>query len=52
VVRLASEYQGVIRGKGKADILLLVKNFDKGNLEIFWFKDEFIEGSANLPART
>ena len=51
-MRLASEYQGVIRGKGKGDILLPVENFDKGNLEIFWFKDEFLEGFANLPPRT
>jgi hypothetical protein len=42
----------VIPGKGEGDFLLLVKNFDKGNLEIFWFKDEFLEGSANLPPRT
>jgi len=28
VVRLASEYQGVIRGKEKRDILILRKSFE------------------------
>ena len=48
-MRLASEYQGVIRGRGKGDILLPVENFDKANCDIFWLKDESLEESDNLP---
>ena len=48
-MRLASEYQGVIRGRGKGDILLPVENFDKANRDIFWLKDESREESDNLP---